>query len=184
MRTAGLILAAGEGKRFGGPKAPAVINGQRLIDSAVQVLEGARCSPIYAVLGAWVGDVPGAEIILNEQWSEGMGSSLRVGLTHLIDTDVDRVLVTLVDLPGLTASACERVLAAPGGLVAATYDGVRGHPVLFARSHWPAVIDTARGDEGARMYLRGRTDITLIEVGDVASGEDLDLPIDGDKRRM
>jgi nicotine blue oxidoreductase len=66
--------------------------------------------------------------------------------------------------------------------VAATYDRVRGHPVLFARSHWPAVIDTARGDEGARKFLQGRTDITLIEVGDVASGEDLDSPIDGDKR--
>ncbi len=179
MRTAGLILAAGEGKRFGGPKAPAVINGQRLIDSAVQVLEGAGCSPIYAVLGAWVGDVPGAEIILNEQWPEGMASSLRAGLEYLSTTDAERVLVTLVDLPGLTASACARVLNAPGELVAATYEGVRGHPVLFARSHWPAVIDTAREDEGARKYLQGRTDITLIEVGDVASGEDLDLPIVG-----
>lgn len=174
MSTAGLILAAGEGRRFGGPKAPALVNGHRLIDTAVHVLSDAGCTPIYAVLGAWVGEVPGAEVIINSAWPEGMGSSLRAGLEHLSSTTSDRVLVTLVDLPGLTAEACTRVLNAPGPIVAATYDGVRGHPVRFDRTHWQEIVDMARGDEGARAFLQQRTDITLVEVGDVANGQDLD----------
>lgn len=177
MSTAGLILAAGEGRRFGGPKAPAIVNGQRLIDTAVRVLTDAGCSPIYAVLGAWVGEVPGAETIVNSEWSEGMSSSLRAGLEHLSSTDSDRVLVTLVDLPGLTTEACLRVLASPADVAAAAYDGVRGHPVAFTRTHWQAIIDSAEGDAGARAFLQQRHDIALVEVGDVADGQDLDSPI-------
>lgn len=177
MSAAGLILAAGEGRRFGGPKAPAIVNGQRLIDTAVRVLADAGCSPIYAVLGAWVGDVPGAEVIINDEWPEGMGSSLRAGLEHLSSTDSDRVLVTLVDLPGLTADACLRVLASRADIVAATYDGVRGHPVAFTRTHWREIIDSVEGDAGARTFLHGRGDVELVEVGDVADGQDLDSPI-------
>ena len=100
-RTAGLVLAAGEGRRFGGPKAPYVLDGERLVDRAVRTLHDAACDPVLVVLGAWVGDVPGAEIILNPDWSSGMGSSLRIGLEALTEhADVGRVVVTLVDLPG------------------------------------------------------------------------------------
>jgi nicotine blue oxidoreductase len=55
MTTAGLVLAAGEGKRFGGPKAPYVHNGERLVDRAVSVLANAGCNPVFVVLGAWLG---------------------------------------------------------------------------------------------------------------------------------
>jgi len=58
----------------------------------------------------------------------------------------------------------------------ATYDGERGHPVRIAREHWADVLEVARGDEGARRMLRGRDDVALIEVGDVASGYDVDVP--------
>lgn len=177
MKTAGLILAAGEGRRFGGPKAPAIVNGERLIDTSVAVLAAAGCSPIYAVLGAWVGEVPGAEIITNDEWPEGMGSSLRVGLAQLMTTQCERVVVTLVDLPGLTAAACSRVLDSSASIAAASYEGVRGHPVMFDRTHWPELIEVSRGDEGARSFLQGRHDVALIEVGDVADGHDLDSPI-------
>jgi nicotine blue oxidoreductase len=106
-----------------------------------------------------------------------MGSSLRAGLEHLSSTDSDRVLVTLVDLPGLTAEACLRVLASPADVAAATYDGVRGHPVAFTRMHWQAIIDSAEGDAGARAFLQRRRDVELVEVADVADGQDLDSPI-------
>ncbi len=63
MTTAGLVLAAGEGKRFGGPKAPYVHNGERLVDRAVNVLAEAGCDPVFVVLGAWIGGVPGATVL-------------------------------------------------------------------------------------------------------------------------
>ena len=174
---AGLVLAAGEGRRFGGPKAPVVIEGERLVDRAVRVLREGGCDPVYVVLGAWSGDVPDAIVVANPEWPEGMGSSLRAGLAALEGAPVDAAVVTLVDLPGLTSAAVRRLVGADSGIAAATYDGERGHPVRFGRGHWAGISESARGDAGARDYLRAHADeVTLIEVGDVASGEDLDEP--------
>ena len=126
--SAGLILAAGAGRRFGGPKAPAVVEGERLVDRAVRVLAEAGCRPIVVVLGAWVGDVPDAKVVVNERWEEGMATSLQAGLAAIEHSDAERVILSLVDLVGLTSSAVRRVLACDAELAAATYDGVRGHP--------------------------------------------------------
>ena len=76
----GLVLAAGAGRRLGGPKAPLVVDGERLVDRAVRVLREGGCDPVLVVLGAWVGDVPGAEVVVNADWASGLGSSLRAGL--------------------------------------------------------------------------------------------------------
>lgn len=176
---AGLILAAGSGSRFGQPKAPVLVDGERLVDRAVRVLSEAGCEPIVVVLGAWVGHVEGADIVVNDTWPEGMGSSLRTGLTHLRDaTDAERAVITLVDLPGLTTPAVQRLVTSSVGAAAAqcTYQGERGHPVCLARGLWDEAIDVAHGDEGARRLMRGRDDLVLVEVGDVADGADLDVP--------
>lgn len=176
---AGLVLAAGSGSRFGQPKAPVVVDGERLVDRAVRVLSEAGCDPVIVVLGAWVGHVEGADIVVNDTWPEGMGSSLRTGLTHLRDaTEAEKVVITLVDLPGLTTPAVERLLASSGDSVAAqcTYRGERGHPVCLARELWDEAIEVARGDEGARRLMREREDLVLVEVGDLADGTDLDRP--------
>lgn len=177
MTTAGLILAAGEGKRFGGPKAPYVHNGERLVDRAVSVLTDAGCNPIFVVLGAWIGDVPGATVLENDQWPTGMGSSLQVGLSHLnSEPGIDEVVVSLVDLPGLTSVAVSRIVETPGDIVVAAYDAKRGHPVKFASATWPELIKSATGDQGARSYIAEHPEqIVLVEVGDVATGEDMDV---------
>jgi CTP:molybdopterin cytidylyltransferase MocA len=181
---AGLVLAAGEGRRFGGPKAPYVLAGERLVDRAARVLREAGCDPVVVVLGAWVGEVPGAAVVVNPDWPHGMGSSLRCGLAALaeIDPPVDRAVLTLVDLPGLTPAAVQRVRTAPGALVQATYDGRRGHPVILGREHWDGVVELAVGDRGARDYL-SRDEVTRVEVGDVATGDDLDEPPRGSPAR-
>jgi CTP:molybdopterin cytidylyltransferase MocA len=179
--TAGLVLAAGAGVRFGGPKAPFVLDGERLVDRAVRVMTEAGCDPVIVVLGAWIGDVPGAVVVVNEEWPEGMGSSLRAGLSALTSmADVGAVIVTLVDLPGLTAAGVRPFLESPALIAAATFDGERGHPVKFAREHWADVSAVARGDEGARRFLKGRSDVVLIEIGDVAVGLDMDTPPAGE----
>lgn len=177
MTVAGLVLAAGAGTRFGQPKAPVVIDGERLVDRAVRVLSEGGCDPVYVVLGAWVGEVDGADVIVNDDWPEGMGSSLRTGLQALSEqTTADAVVVTLVDLPGLSPEAIRRIAAADADLVAACYAGERGHPVKMARRHWAEAIAVAQGDEGARRLLRGRDDVVLVEVGDIAEGYDVDVP--------
>lgn len=170
-------MAAGAGKRFGGPKAPAVVGGERLVDRSVRILQESGCAPIVVVLGAWIGEVPGAIPVINSHWQEGMGSSLRTGLDYLLTTSATSALITLVDLPGLTAVGCARIVRSRAGVVAATFQGERGHPVKFNREHWAEIIEIAHGDEGARTYLRDREDVELIEIADVASGADLDYNI-------
>ncbi len=177
MSTAGLILAAGEGSRFGGPKAPFVFEGERLIDRSVRLMRAAGIDNIVVVLGAWSGDVPHAQVVVNENWHTGMGSSLKIGLTHFADqADVDRIVVTLVDLVGLTGEAIHRVTHSLAPISIATYNGTRGHPVTFARPIWTEVSNSVSGDVGAREYIRNHDDlIQEIEVGDVATGEDMDI---------
>lgn len=175
-QVAGVVLAAGEGKRFGGPKAPYEFDGERLVDRAVRLLRGAQCDPVVVVLGAWQGHVDDCSVLVNSDWEEGMGSSLRIGLQWVRDeTTADHALITLVDLPGLTSDAILRVRNAQGGPAVATFDGARGHPVRIAREHFTELISTVAGDEGARSFLSSRNDITFVEVSDVASGDDLDF---------
>ena len=148
-----------------------------------RVLEGG-CDSVVVVVGA-AGDEAaalvrgsGVEVVHATDWDEGMGASLRAGLAHLEEGDADLALVTLVDLPDVTAEVVRRVLAAalgdgPAALARAAYDGIPGHPVAIGREHWAAVRSTARGDRGARDHLRA-TPHVLVECGDLATGRDLD----------
>ncbi|CAB4335046.1 MAG: NTP transferase domain-containing protein [Actinobacteria bacterium] len=173
----GLILAAGEGKRFGGPKAEYVFEGERLVDRAVRLMREAGAQDVYVVLGAWQGDVSHADIVHNPEWESGMGSSLRAGLEHLqVHSSADRVVITLVDLPGLTAPAITEIADNDSPISVATYLGQRGHPVAFNRQLWLEVAAEAHEDVGARDFLKGHPDlVTLVDVSHLATGEDLDF---------
>lgn len=159
-----------------------MVGGERLVDRAVRVLAEAGCSPVVVVLGAWQGTVPKATVVINEAWSTGMGSSLRAGLAWLVDQapDIERVAITPVDLPGLTVPAVERLLGHSEPVVAGSYAGVRGHPVLITRHYWQQAMDMAEGDRGARDFLATRRDLVVVELGDVASGHDVDTREDLD----
>lgn len=182
-RVAGLVLAAGAGRRFGGPKALARDgDGRTWVEVRVRTLADGGCVPVLAVVGAAAEDVSrhlpqDVAAVLAEDWDEGMGASLRAGLRAVsaLETPVDAVLVALVDTPGLTAGAVHRVAgsASPAVLAQAAYDGTPGHPVLLGRDHWDGVARTATGDRGARDYLAAR-DVRLVECADVADGRDVD----------
>ncbi|MGV9314662.1 nucleotidyltransferase family protein [Streptomyces sp. NPDC003691] len=186
---AGLVLAAGGGRRLGGrPKALLRRLGRPLVEHAVSALRTGGCDPVHVVLGAAAGrvraeaDLTGAVPVENPDWARGMGSSLRAGLDSLAATGAEAVLVVLVDQPGIGPAAVRRVRAADGGrgaLVSAAYGGERGHPVLFGADHWPEIAREAVGDRGARAYLRAHAaGLTLVECGDVAEPYDIDTPAD------
>jgi molybdenum cofactor cytidylyltransferase/nicotine blue oxidoreductase len=190
--TAGLLLAAGAGRRMGRPKALLRdADGRPFLDRAVHVLLDGGCDSVTVVLGAAAdrarglldegpGD-PAVAVVEAADWEEGMGASLRAGLDALATVaGHDRALVTLVDLPDVGASVVRRVLAAGtgrGSLVRATYDGRPGHPVLIGCEHWDGVRATARGDQGARAYFRDHPPADC-ECGDLATGRDVDRPED------
>ncbi|MFF1683367.1 nucleotidyltransferase family protein [Streptomyces sp. NPDC058256] len=188
-QVAGLLLAAGGGRRLGGrPKALLPHRGRPLVEHAVGVLRAGGCTRVHVVLGARADDVreqaslPDCVLVDNPEWEEGMGSSLRAGLDSLAGTGARAALVSLVDQPGIGPEAVGRVLDAyqgEGTLVSAAYEGVRGHPVLFGAAHWAGIAATATGDRGARTYLKEHAAaITLVECGDVARPYDIDTAED------
>jgi CTP:molybdopterin cytidylyltransferase MocA len=180
---AGVLLAAGEGSRFGQPKALVEVNGRTLAERGAELLRSGGADPILIVTGAAPVRVPGTEIVGNPDWRTGMGSSVRAALRALTDArDVDAVVVALADQPLVGAGAVARLIAAyrAGASVAvAVYDGQPRNPVLLAREHWPEVMATATGDTGARAFLRARADlVTWIECGDTGRPDDIDTPAD------
>ncbi|RAJ72553.1 nicotine blue oxidoreductase [Streptomyces sp. PsTaAH-137] len=186
---AGLLLAAGGGRRLGGrPKALLTLDGRPLVEHAVRVLRAGGCGPLHVVLGAAADGVreraalDGCVLVDNPEWADGMGSSLRAGLDSLAATDAAAALVLLVDQPGIGAAAVTRVREAfrsPASLVAAAYDGERGHPVLFGRDHWAGIAASASGDRGARAYLKEHAAaVELVECGDIAEAYDIDTEDD------
>jgi CTP:molybdopterin cytidylyltransferase MocA len=178
---AGLLLAAGEGRRLGTPKALVEIGGTRLADRGVRMLHEAGCTPVIVVTGAARVDVAGAVVVHNPDWRTGMGSSLRAGLSALAP-DCPAVVIALVDQPKVTAAAVRRLREAheSGARVAvAAYDGRPRNPVLIAREYFAEAAAYATGDVGAREFLRVRSDIVvLVPCDDVADPEDIDTPED------
>src|SRR3954451_16757562 len=184
---AGLVLAAGGGRRYGMPKALVEYEGSLLVERAVRTAS-AVCDPVLVVLGAqavevWrTADLGGATVLANQDWETGMASSLRTGLDGLRGWPgrVDAALILLVDMPGMTPAALSRMAghAAPDALAVATYDGVRGHPVLIGREHWSEVVETLSGDEGARRYLAAH-DVVEGDCTGLADPTALDVPPPG-----
>jgi len=177
-----VLLAAGQGSRFGGPKALIELGGQTLAQRGVDLLRAGGADPVIVVTGAAPLRLPGTLTVYNPDWHTGMGSSLRAALQALTGTDAGAAVVALADQPLVGPKAVARLIAAyrDGASVAvATYGGQPRNPVLLAREHWPEVAALATGDTGARAFLRARADlVTQVECGDTGRPDDIDTPAD------
>ena len=166
-RIAAVVLAAGEATRFGEPK-------QRLLlPSVLERLTRSSVDDVVIVSGAYSLDEPAglrARVVECPQWQLGPGASLRCGLAALED-DVDAAVVVLADGPDLQPAAIGRVLDAwreSGGIVAASYEGGRGHPLVLGRESWDQIPD-----EG----LRDRP-VHLVACDDLGAPGDVDTRAD------
>ncbi len=183
-RVAGILLAAGEGSRLGQPKALVRLGGKTLAERGAALLREGGAEPVIVVTGAVAVSLPAVFTVQNPDWRTGMASSLAAGLRSIPD-DCGAALVALADQPLIGAEAVRRLIVAyrAGASVAvAAYDGAPRNPVLLARRHWAAVIETASGDSGARAFLRAHPDlVTLVECGDTGRPDDVDTPDDLDR---
>ena len=189
-RIVGVLLAAGAGRRAGGPKALRVdADGTSWLLRSIAVLCDGGCDAVIVVLGCQaarardllaksaVAADPMITVVEAPDWVQGMGSSLRSGLVAARSAPCRAVLVHLVDLPDVTAEVVRRLIrqTPPGtaSLARVTYGGRPGHPVLIGRDHLETIMVGLTGDSGAKGYL-ARHGAHSVECGDLASGQDHD----------
>ena len=171
---AGIVLAAGAATRFGSPKQ------QLLVESVLERVRAARSiDRIVVVAGAHPLEAR-APVVHCADWRSGPGASLRCGLAELPPA-AEAAVVVLADGPNLSPAAIDRVVASwrrgEGTVIAASYGGERGHPVLLDRAVWSEIPD-----EGARAL-----EAELVACDDLGSPGDIDTPEDlagraGDQR--
>ena len=158
------MLAAGASSRFGEVK-------QRiLLEPILERVRASSVEDVVVVLGAH--DVEtSARVVHCPEWERGRGASLRCGLQALGD-DVEAALVVLADGPNLSPAGIDRVLEvwreSGAEVVAATYEGNRGHPVVLTRAVWGQIPD-----QGARSLPA-----LLVPCDDLGAPGDVDLPKD------
>jgi nicotine blue oxidoreductase len=151
-------------------------DGGRWLRACVAALSGGGCGDVVVVLGAAEVEVPSpARGVVAQHWEDGLSASVRAGLTAV---DASFAVLHAVDTPDVSAEVVRRVLdaarASASGLARAHYDGRPGHPVVIAREHWPELLAALHGDEGARPFLSGRTDVLAVDCADLATGRDID----------
>ncbi len=159
-----VVLAAGAATRFGSPK-------QRLlVEEVLERVRAAGVGEVFVVTGAHDLDAS-APVVHCPDWERGPGASLRCGLAALSD-EAEAAIVVLADGPDLVAASIDRVVAAwrahGDDVLAASYGGQRGHPVLLARTAWDSVPD-----EGARALAP-----MLVPCDDLGAPGDVDYPED------
>lgn len=187
---AAVVLAAGRGERLGAsvPKPLVEFRGRPLLAHALDAAVASGLGPVVLVVGnggdavaAAARDLaPGVEIVVNAEWAEGIASSMRCALHHLAARGiVHAAVIGLADQPLVGAEAWQRLGAiydAGAALAVATYDGVRGNPVLVGRDLWPEALGL-HGDRGARQ-LFARHPVVDVDCSDTGSPADIDTPDD------
>jgi nicotine blue oxidoreductase len=166
MRIAALLLAAGEGRRIGRPKALLPCHGSTFLATCAKLLAQQDVETVIAILGASgaavraavhdAGDEPIAvDFVLNPDHRRGMLSSIRLGLDAAQERGADAVMIHPVDHPLVGVETVRRVVRAlqSGATIAIpSFAGRRGHPAGFSERAWQA-LRAAAPDEGARAVL-------------------------------
>jgi nicotine blue oxidoreductase len=173
--TAVVVLAAGEGRRFGGAKQLHPIRGRPMLEHVLETVAETGIGLRVVVLGARADtilervDLHGATPIVIADWQQGQAASLRAGLASL-PAEVTEATVVLGDGPNLSPEAVTRVLAAGGGARAADYGNGRSHPVVLPRPVWPALPEI--GETPGRAL-----DVLLVDCRDLPPPGDVDVDL-------
>lgn len=180
-----IVLAAGAARRFGSPKQLVRVNGRPLLHAVIGRGVAVGGHAVIVVLGAYAAELAPllrhtpATVVINRQWEEGMGSSLRAGVAALPGT-AEAALVLLADQASVTAEDLRRLVGSwrrqPNQIVAAQYGSTVGAPAIFPRWSF-GELGALRGDQGARVLLRRHAD-RLVRVPMPSAAIDIDTPED------
>jgi len=178
---AGLILAAGESRRMGFPKALLRYREETFLDRLAGLF-AARCSPVIVVLGAEAERIraslhPAATFVVNPDWARGQTTSMQCGL-RAVPPETDGVLFTLVDHPAVAPATIDALLAGPTTalLRVPRYHGRRGHPIWFSRALIPEFLALPETGAARDVVRRHAAETDFLDVDDPGILADIDDP--------
>lgn len=183
----GILLAAGDSKRMGEPKALLPYDGITFVDSILNKFSEIGCEPIITILGA------SAELICektkvhtfkcfqNPNPEDGQLSSLQIAIAHLPE-DSEGFIMALVDHPMVKQTTYKKIYDTaktnPGNIIIPEFYGQKGHPVYFGRPFFDSILHLPLED-GARVVIRENpVDVIYLPVEDEGILKDIDTPAD------
>ncbi|MGH9684704.1 MAG: nucleotidyltransferase family protein [Candidatus Acidiferrales bacterium] len=171
------ILAAGESRRMGKPKALLPFHGLTFVEHLVEVTRHARVSTLRIVLGAHAEDIRARlgvapdSIVVNENWKQGQLSSIQSAIRSLPPGATEGLLLCPVDHPLVSANLIAQLIkefdSSGKAIVLPTHNGKRGHPVIFRASLYDELL-AASPDVGAREVVWAYTS----SLGEVSTDEE------------
>ena len=184
MKIGGVLLASGSGRRFGSNKLLAAVDGAALYRRAMETLAGAGldrlavCSPYPEILAA--GMALGFLPLCNHQASQGISSSIRLGLCHM--EDMDGVLFSVCDQPYLTTKSIIRLLhsfrQSKSAICALSWRGQRGNPAVFPKAYFGELAALTGDIGGGAVIARHPDRLILVEAASPDELSDVDWPED------
>jgi molybdenum cofactor cytidylyltransferase len=186
VQVAGLILAAGESRRMGQPKALLELEGRSFVARGIELLGAAGCAPVLVVDGAHRLAGLDVEVVHNEAWDRGPLSSLQAGLRRalVLAPTIDAVLVHHVERPRVRVETLAALLAGytrePDMVWQPTYEGRSGHPLVWPRTLFEQLLALDPSHSSARELLRGSaaTRRRKLELDDPGVLDNFDTPDD------
>jgi molybdenum cofactor cytidylyltransferase len=191
MSVAAVVLAAGGSIRFGKPKQLAIFQGEPLVRRIVTAAKDAGCAPLVVVVGASAGQITPVlaglpvSIIEHPNWSNGLGSSIAVGVMHAasITPDLDAAILLACDQPFVNAVMLRQLIQMhrenKKPIVASAYAETLGVPALFDRSCFGDLLQLT-GDSGAKGIILARAnDVAPFDFP--AAAVDVDTAADYEK---
>ena len=162
-KTGIIILAAGSSTRMGQPKQLMMYKNKTFLQHIISEAKNALLDPVICVTG-YQSDlitnsisVMEVSIVYNEHWPEGMGSGISTGIRHLMLTDADSVILAVSDQPYVSSDLFSEMVRwkdeSGKGIVACTYAGTLGTPVLFTKDYFDR-LQSLNGNQGAKNIVK------------------------------
>ena len=177
-----LLLAAGAGKRFGGDKLSAVVDGQPMYIRAMDVID-AQVDVVHRIVVTGQpsilteGKMRGWDVVINENPEKGISWSIRLGMEQMLKEvpDLDGILFMVCDQPWLTKETVGRMLTQfEKGILSLSYNGRSGNPVLFSKDYFEELM-TLEGDVGGRQVMnKHKAEIYYLEIFNEKELRDVD----------
>lgn len=170
-----ILLAAGESKRMGFPKQNLKWDCRTLLEHCLRYADKSEAAKVYLVLGAHLDKIElnlrrKTEVVVNENWQEGISSSIRAGIEHAEQDGFEEILIMLADQPNVEYKFLNKLIEtfkkSNKNIIATSYKNSFGVPAIFSKTYFNE-IKNLKGDRGAQTIIKQHTDDVEIVIEDI-----------------